>query len=720
MSTFEEKIEAIKKPNLESQKHTTVVLSSIEDTLKEQNTKAIPTAYFAALLALLKQLGPSTEAAEATEIVVSTVYLLDLVTSHVSAALLRTQFTSIVAPLAPYITSNTQSAPLLRSAIGCLESILVAQDSTAWAHPINQTSPRQALQALLNLTVDGRPKIRKRAQDAVKTILQNAPPGPSLDHPAAEMCASAAQNELKKAVSVVHQNRKQKKNAEDGNDPGIIHALQLTKTVAVASGGWPSKKIESLCEMLLTISRSKNDYLVMSAFEVFEVIFEGMQDEVSSAKLPRLLDALTELKPAQNDAQLLPPWIAILSRGYASAVLEPSMYDEKTLQTVANKTLELLSVKYQTAWMEVFNVLSALLDALRWRGDPYLLPIVQAIGELRGNNGFQGKKEADEVLGHAIRNLGPKVVLNVLPLNLVKPSKGQSGRAWMLPLLRDNVTNTDLQHFKDEMVPLSENMYQRVMDHGQAEKSADIKVFETVVSQVWSCLPGYCDLPIDLQLSVDQKFAELLSNVLYQQHELRADVCRALQNLVISNQAILEADTEDEKLRLEHRTTKDDARKNLAHLSTLAGNLLAVLFNVYSQTLPQSRAYILQCINAYLSVTPEKDLVETFERVATMLESELPKADAPAPKREQNQPTKGKLPPTSHTLLDLIIALSVHLPRQTYAALFKLASSVLTNPAVLKHDPQLIKKAYKLVPRLATSTIGLEALKARSSELQQL
>lgn len=768
--SLEEKLEKIKKPNLENQRHTSVVLSSIEETLRDQNTKFTPTAYFAALLALLKQSTGDATSGEASELVTSTVYLLDLVTSHVPQALLRTQFSSIVTFLAPFLSPDGSNTPLLRSAIGCLESILSAQDRPAWDLPSSQISPRQALTALLPLAIDQRPKIRKRAQDAIKIVLQNPPPGPALDHPAAELCAIAAQNNLKSAVQLVHQNKKHKSKNDDSNDPSIIHALQLIKTVAVASGGWPSKKIETLCEILLSISRSRNDFLVMSAFEVFEVIFEGMQGEISSAKLPRLLDAIVELKPAQNDAQLLPPWIAILSRGYGayaavepeevfmklpdlmtfmteflpnashnirvsaseclisffancipnSVILEPSIYDEKILQQVADKTIDLLSVKYQTAWMEVFNVISALFDALRWRGDPYLLPLAQAIGELRGNSGFQGKKEADQVLGHAVRNLGPQALLNILPLNLVKPKAGQAGRAWLLPLLRDNVTNTNLSHFKSDLVPLSETMYQRIIDHGSAEKTMDVKVYETVVSQVWSILPGYCDLPIDLQTAVDQKFAELLSNVLYQQADLRVNVCRALQNLVESNQAILESDAEAEELQVEHRTTKEDAQKNVNHLATLASNILAVLFNVYSQTLPQSRAYILQCINAYLSITPEKDLVDTFNRVAKLLESELPKADAPPPKKEPNQRNRNTMPPTSHTLLDLVIALSIHLPRSTFAALSTLASHIITNPAILASDPQLIKKAYKLIPRLATSETGRTALSSRSSELQQL
>ncbi|KIW62224.1 hypothetical protein PV04_10419 [Phialophora macrospora] len=765
--SLEEKLAKIKSPNLQSQKHTAVVLSSIEETLTEQKTKFTPTAYFAALLALLKQ---SSSSGPDSDVVASTIYLLDLVTSHVPASLLRSQFNTIASLLAPFLNTSGTNAPLLRSAIGCLESLLVAQDSAAWNLPQTQTSPRQAIPVLLTLAIDSRPKIRKRAQEALTKVLKNPPPGPAIDHPAAELCAVAAQNNLKNAVDLAHQARRQRGRPDDSHEPAVIHALQLTKAIAVASGGWPSKKIESLCELLLSISRSRNDYLVMSAFEVFEVIFEGMQDEVTSSKLPRLLEAIVDLKPPQNDSQLLPSWIAILSRGYGtSAVVEPedtfvklpelfdlvaayltspshnirvsaseclisffancipdsvisdpSVYDEKLLEQISKKALDLLSVKYQSAWMEVFNTLSALFDALRWRGDPFLLPLVKAVGELRSNEGFQGKKEADEVLGHAVRNLGPGAVLSVLPHNLIKPQPGQPGRAWLLPLLRDYVSNTNLGHFRSDLVPLSEAMYQRVINHGNVEKTVHVKVFETVVQQVWATLPGYCDLPLDLQTAFDQPFAELISNLLYKQAELRVDLCRGLQNLVESNQALLASDLSDEVLQLERRLSRSDADKNIRHLAQFASNLLAVLFNVYSQTLPQSRSYILQCINSQLSITPEKDLVDTYERVSKMLQDALPKADQPPPKKEQNQTSASKLPPTSHTLLDLVIALSVHLPRSTFASLFAVSAGILTNPVILKSDPQLIKKAYKLIPRLSTSPTGTEALKSRNKELQEL
>ncbi|KAK2787220.1 hypothetical protein FQN52_007309 [Onygenales sp. PD_12] len=769
MASLQEKLDKIKSPKLQNQHHTSVVLSAVEDTLRDQNADFTATAYFAALLALLGQAISSTQGIVSKDLAASVVYLLDTVAPFVPAPLLRSKFSQILTSLAPALTLPEIEAPLLKSSIGCLESLLVAQDAAAWALPQTQVGPRRAMAGLLALAVDHRPKVRKRVQDTLVHVLKNPPPSPSLDHPAADMCAETALRTLSESIAAAAKAKKAGRHGhqeQSQHEPVVIHAVQLVKTIASASGGWPTKKIEPLCELLMNVSRSSNEYFTMGAFEVFEIIFEGMADDFSSSKLPRLMEAISELKPAQNDSQLLPPWIAVLSRGYDvsaqvnpeetfeklpelfdlisaflaspsrnirisaseclisflvncipdSVVLEPSIYDEKIFEKLAKAAIGLLSLKYQAAWMEVFHVLSAMFDALKWRSSPVLTDVVRTIGELRGNESFNGKKEADKVLGSAIAAMGPEAVLDILPLNITNQKAGQPGRVWLIPILRDHVSNTRLAYFKSEFVPLSEALFQRVLEYGNAEKTVEVKIFETLVQQTWATLPGFCELPLDLTEAFDQGFAELLSNVLYKQTELRVDVCKALQNLVESNQAITSLESEKDDLILQRRISKEDAKKNLAHLATFSSNLLAVLFNVYSQTLPQFRGFILRCINAYLSITGENELIETFTRVTTMLENSL---NEPLETPEQKQ-TKGpgdKMPPTSHTLMDLVVTMSIYLPRSSFQTLFALAAVVLGKQS---SDPQLIKKAYKLIPRLATTETGTAALRERSSELQSL
>lgn len=97
-----------------------------------------------------------------------------------------------------------------------------------------------------------------------------------------------------------------------------------------------------------------------------------------------------------------------------------------------------------------------------------------------------------------------------------------------------------------------------------------------------------------------------------------------------------------------------------------------------------------------------------------MLEASL-KENAQEQSRQRN--VGEKMPPTSHTLMDLVVTMSIYLPRASFATLFSLAAVVLNTES---SDPQLIKKAYKLIPRLATTETGAMALKERSSELQSL
>ncbi|KAI1006746.1 Ribosomal RNA-processing protein 12 [Podosphaera aphanis] len=764
--SLEEKLDKIRSPKLQSQQSTQIVLSAVEDTLREQKTEPTPAGYFAALLSLLRQ-AISTSIVN-KELATSVVYLLDVVSPYTPQPLLRSKFSQILANIAPALTFKDADAPLLRPSIGCLESLLLAQDSKSWEMGQSQIGPRRALAGLLVLALDHRPKIRKKAQDSISRVLKNPPPSVAVDHPAAEMCAETALKRLNDLAISYSQWKKEKTNENPGNEPGLIHALQLVRTVAAASGGWPAKKIESLSEILINISKSNNEYMTMAVFEVFDIIFEGMAAAESSLKLPRLLEVISDIRPSQNDSQLLPPWIAVISRGYSvlaeiqpeetfqklpelfaliaeflsaqspiirtsaskcllsllatcipnSVIHEPSIYDEKILEKLGKSALSLLSVKYQAAWLEVFSVLGAMFDRLRWQAEHILLDAVKIVGELRGNESFAGKKEADEIIGKAIRAIGPETVLNILPLNLAQPKAGHPGRAWMLPLLREYVGNTYLGHFRKEFIPLSEMIFQRIINN-EAEKTLEMKIFETLIQQIWALLPKYCDLPLDVTKAFDQKFAELVSNLLYKQIELRPNICRALQRLVESNQAILAAEDDDDDVMALSRVTKKKAQENIDHLSSFASNMLAVLFNVYSQTLPQHRGYILQCIKAYLSIMPSNEVMLTFERVATMLEASLPElvTQTQAEKEKQKQKSKTEsLPPTSHTLMDLVIAISIYLPRESFVVLFNIIRLIFSKDS----DSQLQKKAYKLIPQLSASVIGQQVLQETSADLQQL
>lgn len=47
------------------------------------------------------------------------------------------------------------------------------------------------------------------------------------------------------------------------------------------------------------------------------------------------------------------------------------------------------------------------------------------------------------------------------------------------------------------------------------------KIFQTIIDQVWSLLPRFCDLPKDLRSAFDEGFATKLSDLMFANVELR-------------------------------------------------------------------------------------------------------------------------------------------------------------------------------------------------------
>ena len=128
---------------------------------------------------------------------------------------------------------------------------------------------------------------------------------------------------------------------------------------------------------------------------------------------------------------------------------------------------------------------------------------LKIVSDIRMDKSFEFKEEADSAIGSAIENMGPKYLLNILPLNLESPgfSNNSIGRAWLLPLLKDHIINSELGYFLEEFVPLSERLRKKSLEFQQQNRLIESKIYDTLMQQIWSLLPGFCNLPKDLQKS---------------------------------------------------------------------------------------------------------------------------------------------------------------------------------------------------------------------------
>lgn len=322
------------------------------------------------------------------------------------------------------------------------------------------------------------------------------------------------------------------------------------------------------------------------------------------------------------------------------------------------------------------------------------------LAKSREDSRFEWKKEADAVLDTVIKVVGPETILSYLPLNLSPEDAAQSkhARAWLLPLLKPAITNTRLNHFRESFVPLSAEFFNKADEARNAEppRAMEAKVWETLVGQTWSLLPGYCEYPVDLVDSFDPEFVSLVANVLYTQPTLRPSIFKSLQTLLSTTLALAHSTSPPDMLKEQFGLTPEQGRASLDHLKGLAETILSVAFNVYGKMNRGEGGYVLETVGAWISILPAAQLASTYSKISTLLVQAL---DAQAPLAKDDTAT---IPPT-HALLDILIAIIPH-AGPVEREFFDLAMSdkLLGNDK----DQSVQKKAYRIAARLCEERGG--------------
>lgn len=742
-----------------------IILLAVEENLAEENTEKSPTSYFVSFLGLLDQ-SVSTTGISNSSLATPALYFLSLVAPYVSNNILRAKFSSILSKISPVLTDPKADAPILKSSIGVLETLLCAQDTNSWSVSSSEASPKRGLIGLMAFSLDPRPKVRKKAQDAIFTILSKSPSGPSLSHPSGSLCA---ENMLQYMDLFLKDGQKKKHIAitsEDENSSQLIHILKLTNVI-VKTGSWPLSLTEPLCQRLLNASKSSEKYLVTAAFEVFESLFTFMaREKKSSEKFKQLLESILDLIPncdSHDNQTLAPAWLLVVSSAieaytsidpHGSFVILPKVFKlvseffnsqnidiqksttqclivlcekgiaqseltkenseetDQILGSISSQTFGLLNVRYQSSWKDIMSIIVSLSDSLMWRSDPYLINCFKVVEALRSTESFSdGWNDTEMVIGAAIRNIGPEKTLELFPLNI--DGFSNPPRPWLLPLLRDNIKYSELRIFKEYFVglsgkieALSEGLKNRLGNLSKTE-ATDLKTYETLIDQIWSLFPSFCYLPLDLKDEFNQEFPNLLMNIVYNYPNMRGYIFNGLRLLVECNRDYVNSVTGN--LQLLKKLSKNDATNNLHYLSTFSLNILASLFNVFAVTPMDSRVQLLECLKAFLSVTSREDLETTFNRVSSALDDSL------------KLPLSGSdndngIPPTSATMLDIIIQMVPFLPKQSFDALLRIFVTVSRN----HQDPLLQKRSYRLFSSIIEQTYGSDILKLHINDLIEL
>ncbi|KAJ3299773.1 hypothetical protein HK104_007051 [Borealophlyctis nickersoniae] len=324
------KIRTQTNSGLENQKQTAILLTAVEETIREQNEQLTPLAYFGALMTILEQQREqAVHDAEKQVILVGVTYLLAIVFPRVPATVLRLKFQDIAKSLGATIEAHQELAPLVRSIIGCLECLLAAQDNAAWT-----TDPlcKKLFQVLLIMSLDSRPKVRRRSHEAVRRLLSRPPP-PTLHHPGTLTAIDYSIKSLEDFLASIASASTKERREVEGQ---VLHALAFLKStlpVLAVQGGHDKTrgKLKHLCEILLRLpvrsSGGGNTIMTQLVFQVLDALFGAGAEEERNQKggifphldialLDSVIRALLEIRPYQNDAGLIPAWLELIKHGF--------------------------------------------------------------------------------------------------------------------------------------------------------------------------------------------------------------------------------------------------------------------------------------------------------------------------------------------------------------------------------------------------------------------
>jgi hypothetical protein len=106
---------------------------------------------------------------------------------------------------------------------------------------------------------------------------------------------------------------------------------------------------------------------------------------------------------------------------------------------------------------------------------------------------------ADSCLGAAIRSLGPRNFLELLPLNLDQPENSEQRREWLLASLRQHMSKGDIAYFASHIVP--EMKRARELMHEQGATPSQGTGPGALYRKLWALLPAFLSNADDAKVS---------------------------------------------------------------------------------------------------------------------------------------------------------------------------------------------------------------------------
>ncbi|XP_064465677.1 RRP12-like protein [Ornithodoros turicata] len=703
-------------PSSALHKEMLAVFGATTDVIRQNNGKETETEYLGVLMTTL-------EAADTDISRAAVASLLAMIVMRVPPAVLKKKFSSVsmvcINLLEAYMDS--EQVAFLRGLISLLTATLKVQELAVW----NESSTLQVFSALFPFVTHPKPKVRKFAQRGICKVLQGSSimlqqKAPSVHPAAARLAQFCVRNLEGTSVTAV--------------PTSTLHLLGVLRAVLPM---FSQAHVKATCEAILHVMTAGHPMVVRCSIMAIHSLFlaKPAVSSLSPELNAQLLNALYDYQPSINDAKTILVWLQMMLEGLMNlhrisanlcltnlpkflGVSVNCWLTEKTelhvhisgvittlLQSCVRPLVEALgavkfddshsgvlpfhkmighldrALQYQfhAAWAHTVHTWAVAFDVLGGKFPMQTKRSLQLLADLRDTNKFLSTYLLDKAIGSAVKAMGPRIVLEAVPLKITGHNDDPDfPRSWLLPLMRDSIRGTELAFFVDYFLPLANTLHHNVVE--EKERNAPLsKTYQLLELQIWALLPGFCTAATDIVASFS-KLAKTLGEALNNRPDLRLEVMSALRLLI---------------------NTASNKEADLAEVGRFAKNFLPIFFNLYTQETNGSheegaRLAVYDTIKVYIGTADRKLCSALFLKATEKLSAKAS---------------------SRHAILDLARALLCKMDTGDIQALFDIAKANIQSD-----DRTLQKKSYRVLEEIchASADTGQTFLESHIPQLQNL
>jgi ribosomal RNA-processing protein 12 len=480
-----------------------------------------------------------------------------------------------------------------------------------------------------------------------------------------------------------------------------------------------------------------------SLVKLFASPHEGVATEVA--------EALISLVRSCIDSGMVQEGIKAIASARAAGKSAPSK--PTTLMSVASSIESAIGFRYRGAWAVSIPVATCAFMRLGPASGPILAGTLNALGEMGEHaSELMCKQQLQDCITAAIQAIGPEQVLASLPLKLeeaidaelanrqgdgdgmevdeqdvMNAASQETGRLWLVPLLRSGLVGANMGFFADAILPQARALGARAEHARNSQSSYEAQRCGAAEHALWSLFPAFANWPSDAS-DAFPLIAKDLGNALSSRIDLQGPICEGLKRLIRQGRigaGVYEVDDDDEAGdgastiaagepnddQMPATFTVDIAEAQLAAVSKYARNFLPILFNLFVSSPTSRRGELSHTIGAFAKVTDQAQLGGFFRTVLRKL-VKVTADDPGAP----DALVEGGDDKTARrcTFMDLVFALVSGLDDQGLEMVYKIAK-----PACLEKESVIQKRAYKLLNELCEAQDG-KWLEPRAAEIEEL